>query len=774
MKSILNHLMFLIGSLLFAVLSEAQTPAIDWEKTLGGSSWEELHALIPCSDGGILVAAITQSDDDGDILFPKMGDWDYWLIKLDINGNQLWQKRYGGNKADRIWVGKETRDGGFIIGGESRSDAGGDKSEANKGDWDFWMVKLDKNGELEWDKTIGGSGWDAIRGDIIETQDGGYLLAGISDSPISGDKTEDNRGDWDYWIVKTDARGNVLWDKTYGGAQRELLQAVWPLADGSFLLGGESRSDVSGDKEDFLRGLNDYWVMRIDANGNEIWQKTIGGNFDEAIFDIAQIGETIYLAGFSGSWEGFEKTVPSYGSIDYWVVAIDMAGNILWNKVYGGSGPDNAYDIRVNAVGNLVLAGISSSEVSGSKTANSEGTVDYWVVYLSPDGEQLWDESYGANLRDALTEMEVTEDGSIVMAGHTESTVSGDKTEASRGVNDVWVVKTSCSLGASIEPSVRASCFGQPTTVAANFTECIGCDYRWSNGSRDSIFIIPKVNDTVTYTVRASNFNGCINYDTITVFNSFPEQVNFDLFPENCGYQIEVGEIIGGTPPYTSFLYADSFVLQNNFEILTPGDSFRLVVQDAYGCPLDTTFQAGEAIDLLSVHLGEEEIVKLGDSLKIEAITNRPVVEVNWVNLPKDSCMDCLERNIFPLEQNTIQVEVIDELGCRAYDELRYFIDREYNMFIPNAFSPDDDGRNDTFVLYGGTKVNQVKSLRVFDRWGRLLFEREDFFPNAPADGWDGYFNGILSPSGIYIYITEVEYVDGHIAIFKGDVALMR
>ncbi|MEM0991588.1 MAG: gliding motility-associated C-terminal domain-containing protein [Bacteroidota bacterium] len=763
-----------MGSLLMSTNSEAQTPVIDWEKTLGGSSWEELHALIPCPDGGILVAAITQSNNDGDVIAPKMGNWDYWLIKLDITGQQVWQKRYGGNREDRIWVGMATKDGGFIIGGESRSDAGGDKSEPNKGDWDFWMIKLDGDGNLEWDKTIGGSGWDAIRGGIVETDDGGYLIAGVSDSPISGDKTEDSRGDWDYWIVKTDAVGNVQWDKTYGGAQRELLQAIWPLEDGSFLLGGESRSDVSGDKDDFLRGLNDYWVVRVDANGGMMWQKTIGGNFDEAIFDITQIGETIYLAGFSGSWEGFEKTVPSYGSIDYWVVAIDETGEILWNKVYGGDGPDNAYDIRVNPVGNLVLAGISSSGVSGSKTASSEGAVDYWVVYLSPEGEQLWDESYGANLRDALTEMEITEDGSIVMAGHTESPASGDKTEESRGVNDVWVVKTSCSLGANIEPSIQAACFGEPTQIAANFTACIGCDYQWSNGTRDSIFIVPKINDTVTYTVRASNFNGCINYDTITVFNSFPESVEFDLFPEDCGYEIEVGEIIGGTPPYTTFLYADSFVLQNTFETLTPGDTFRLAIQDTYGCPLDTFFQAGEPLDVLSVNLGEEAIVKLGDSLKIQAITNRPVVAVNWTNLPPDGCTDCLERTILPFEKNTIQVEVIDALGCIAYDQLDYFIDRTYDMFIPNAFSPDDDGKNDTFILYGGTKVSQVKSLRIFDRWGRMLFERENFFPNTPADGWNGYFNNLLSPAAIYIYIAQVEYVDGHVEIFKGDVALLR
>lgn len=320
-----------------SVLVLAQTPSIDWDKTLGGSSWEELHSLVPTPDGGILVAGITQSPADGDVAYERLGDWDYWLIKLDIKGAIEWQQRYGGNKADRIWVSKQTRDGGFIIGGESLSDVSGNKTEPSRGNWDFWMIKVNKNGILEWDKTIGGDGHDAIRGDIIETQDGGFLLAGVSDSNVSGEKTEPCRGGWDYWIVRTDSRGNVLWDKTIGGEQRELMQAAIEMPDGGFLLGGESRSGVSGDKNDFLRGLNDYWVVRVDAKGNLIWEKTIGANWDEAIFDMVR-AETgvIYLAGFSGSDATFEKSKASYGSIDYWIVAIDDNGNLLWEKNYGG------------------------------------------------------------------------------------------------------------------------------------------------------------------------------------------------------------------------------------------------------------------------------------------------------------------------------------------------------------------------------------------------------------------------------------------------------
>ncbi|MEM1327551.1 MAG: gliding motility-associated C-terminal domain-containing protein [Bacteroidota bacterium] len=758
-------------SLLFGSWLMGQVaPIIEWERAMGGSSWEEMHTLIICSDGGILVAAITQSDNDGDILEEKMGDWDYWLIKLDAQGNELWQHRYGGNKADRIWVGQETKDGGFLIGGESRSDVGNDKSEPSRGDWDFWLIKLDAKGNLLWDKTLGGSGWDAIRGDILETDDGGYLLAGVSDSDAGMDKSEDCRGLWDYWVVKLAADGEKEWDRTYGGDQRELMQAVLPMPDGGFLLGGESRSGVSGDKDDFLRGLNDYWVVRIDAQGEMLWQKTIGGNWDEAIFDMVALGNTIYLAGFSGSAMTFDKTVPSYGSIDYWVVAIDRDGNKLWDKNYGGNGQDNAYDIRINEAGNLIVAGISNSPANGSKQADSKGTVDFWVVYLTPDGEQIWDVAYGGDQRDVLTEIELLADGSIVMAGHTESIRSGDKLSEPRGLNDVWVAKTGCGLGGQLPPQVKGLCLEDTLVLAAQFDACNGCTFLWNDGSTDSIRQFAQLTEPQLLTVQAIDPNGCLNYDTIHILANPLRDVKFDLFPTDCSYQMEIGEIVGGALPHSVFLYADDYVLQGVDDFLTPGDTFRLQVNDKFGCIWDTTFQAGAAIEELIVTIGEEQVVRLGDSLTIKAQTNRAVAEVHWQ--PKVDCNNCLIYRSLPLEPGYVAVEVIDELGCRAQAKMNYYIDRSYDLFIPTAFSPNLDGQNDNFVIYGGEQVMEIKTFRVFDRWGRLVFERENFPPNDPNFSWNGYFNDQISPTGLYAYYAEVKFIDGRIEMFKGDFLL--
>jgi gliding motility-associated-like protein len=734
-----------------------------------------MHTLIGCSDGGVLVAGITQSPNDGDVLEDKLGDWDYWLIKLDVRGNEQWQRRYGGNKADRIWVGQETADGGFLIGGESQSDISDSKSEPNRGDWDFWLMKLDSEGNLLWDKTLGGAGWDALRGDVLETEDGGYLLAGVSDSNSGMDKSEDCRGLWDFWIVKLNANGDIEWDRTYGGDQRELLQAVLPMPNGGYLLGGESRSGVSGDKDDFSRGISDYWLIHIDERGNLLWQKTIGGNYDEAIFDMALLDETIYLAGFSGSDATFEKSDPSYGSIDYWVVAVDLQGNQIWDKVYGGSSQDNAYDIRVTEAGNLLLGGYSRSPKSGSKQAESKGEVDFWLVHITPNGEQLWDAAYGASKQDVLTEMELLADGSIIMSGHTGSPADGDKISDSRGFNDVWVVKTGCGVNGQLPSTLSGACLGDTLNVTAQFDNCVGCTFLWDDGSTDSLRQFLDLVEPLNLTVQAIDQNGCFNYDTITIAANPLRDVQFDLFPIDCGYEIEVGDIEGGLPPYSAVLYPDNSnsVLSATTAQLTPGDRFLLEVSDAQGCVWDSLFQAGMAAENLMVTLGEEQIIQLGDSLIVQAQTNRPVVDIQWASNLLSACTDCSTYRILPLEPGYITVEVMDELGCRARAKMEYYIDRDYKLFIPNAFSPNHDGQNDNFIIYGGEQVAAIEMFRVFDRWGRLVFERRNFPPNDPTFSWNGYFKNQISPSGVYVFYAEVAFIDGRTQLFEGDFMLM-
>ncbi|HRH48395.1 MAG TPA: hypothetical protein PLP23_06580 [Panacibacter sp.] len=189
-----------------------------------------------------------------------------WVIKIDKNENKQWDRCFGGSGVDFLYSLQLTVDGGYVLGRASDSGIGGDKTEDSRGTSDYWVVKIDSNGVKQWDKRFGGSSIDNFNS-LQQTSDHGYILGGYSYSGIGGDKTENNRGNVDYWVVKIDINGAKQWDKRYGGSDIDQLNALEQTTDGGYVLGGYSASNVSGDKSEGSRGSNDYWVLKIDTIG---------------------------------------------------------------------------------------------------------------------------------------------------------------------------------------------------------------------------------------------------------------------------------------------------------------------------------------------------------------------------------------------------------------------------------------------------------------------------------------------------------------------------
>jgi len=190
--------------------------------------------------------------------------YDFWIVKLDASGNKLWDKTIGGDGneiASSLFV---YQDGSFIVAGSSDSNASGDKSEDSKGLYDFWIVKLDASGNKVWDKTIGGNGNDSASS-LLVYQDGSFIVAGSSDSNASGDKTLDSKGGSDFWVVGMDANGNKLWDKTIGGSGDDSNPQIISGANGKFYIAGQSDSNATGDKSQDSKGLLDYWIIKLEA-----------------------------------------------------------------------------------------------------------------------------------------------------------------------------------------------------------------------------------------------------------------------------------------------------------------------------------------------------------------------------------------------------------------------------------------------------------------------------------------------------------------------------
>ncbi len=354
-----------------------------WDVTLGTTSNEELFSVAPTADGGCLVGGYTSGGISGDKSQANMGSYDYWVVKLNANGVKQWDSAYGGNSYEELHYIEPIAGGGYLLIGLSYSGKSGNKKSPNKGDADIWVVKIDSVGRMLWDSSYGGKGFDNCW-EGHQTKDGGFLLAGWSKSPISGNKSIDSIGNSDVWLLKISSTGVVLWDKVYGGANVDEILTFIELKDGGFLLPAYSNSGKSGNKNVFSKGNTDTWLIRTDALGNKLWERAIGGNSDEKCCAIVQTSEGRFvMGGYSYSGTG-DRSKFNYGGLDYWVIKVDSGGKPLWDETLGGKRDDYMQDMVLTPGDNIVLAGYSKSSKGLDRTLDTlaGGNYDYWITKI--------------------------------------------------------------------------------------------------------------------------------------------------------------------------------------------------------------------------------------------------------------------------------------------------------------------------------------------------------------------------------------------------------
>jgi len=306
-----------------------------------------------------------------------------------------WDYRFGGTDYDFVSSFNETIDGGFIIGGYSQSPVSGDKTQPNWGQLDYWIIKIDAAGIKQWDKRFGGTDQDVLSA-VEQTADGGYIVAGYSASQAGGDKTQPSRGFNDYWIVKTDSIGNKIWDKRYGGDMDDMLAMAFETSDNGYILGGYSSSGINGDKTTPNRGLQDFWIVRTDSIGTVLWDKNFGGTDYDFMYNMIITGDGGFLLGGSSSSQaGFDKTQNSWGANDAWVVKTDSLGNKEWDVDFGGFDYDQVNSLCQTSDGSYLIACHSQSGISGNKTQNTWGTGDLWLIKIDSSGAKQWDRDFG-------------------------------------------------------------------------------------------------------------------------------------------------------------------------------------------------------------------------------------------------------------------------------------------------------------------------------------------------------------------------------------------
>lgn len=429
-------------ALIFSTALSSQ-PNIHWQKTLGGNQLDFFSQLIS-NPGGFSLVGSSYSGISGDKTDPSRGEVDWWLVSLDGVGDLQGQKTIGGSNNDGLGRLAFAINGNYMLAGTSDSNISGEKTENSRGLADFWIMELEQMQNIVWQKTLGGNSADGVES-TVATSDGGYLIVGSSNSGVSGEKTEPVRGlafTYDFWIMKVDVVGMIEWQKTIGGGGNDFIKDVAQTTDGGYILAGQSASDAGYEKSENSRGNNDYWVLKIDVSGNIQWQRTLGGTADDLLTTLSLTSDGgCLVGGYSNSPVSFEKSEPSRGGYDYWIIKLDFDGEIEWEKTIGGSGGDFLYDLIESADSHYILAGSSDSPVSGEKNEVSRGLSDFWIVKVSSSGEIIWQKTLGGDQADVPKQVLQLADFSLLIGGDSRSGISGEKTDICRGETDYWVVK---------------------------------------------------------------------------------------------------------------------------------------------------------------------------------------------------------------------------------------------------------------------------------------------------------------------------------------------
>ncbi len=412
------------------------TGEIEWAKTFGGSREDDANSIIETPDGGFVVLGYTLSND-GDITDKLTTDADVWVFKLNRDGELQWSKTYGGSADDRGTKIINTTDGGFAVIGYTRSNDG--DVSFNNGFYDFWLLKLDASGNLLWENTFGFSGNDQGQA-LLQTPDGGYFLTGFMDFDGRAvqqpqlNKSGNCHGVGEFWAVKTDPSGNEEWSQYYGGTDNDRAYDVVQTPDGGFMMVGNTESD-DFDITNPL-GSYDYWVVKIDAVGNLQWQKNYGGSGIEIAYAITPTMDGNYLVlGDTRSTDN-HVTHPK-GNADAWLIKINPAGDLLWQKSYGGSQFDTGRSITEKPNGNLIVFGTSRS--NDQDVGNNYGQSDFWLVLANANGNLIFEKNYGGSSTDFGNDAILTSSGQIVLAGSSES--SDFDVSNNQGGKDVLIIK---------------------------------------------------------------------------------------------------------------------------------------------------------------------------------------------------------------------------------------------------------------------------------------------------------------------------------------------
>jgi hypothetical protein len=377
-RIIMHNAIYLLMVAMFVVVTTANAqPDLLWSQTYGGEEDDYSQSVFQNTDGGFALAGYSRSFGEGGS--------DFWLVRTNEEGEELWSQTYGGAQDDFSQSVIQITEGGFALAGETQS--------FGEGESDFWLIAIDDNGEELWSQTYGGNRSD-ICYSVIRTVRGGFALAGQTNSF--------GQGRFDFWLVVTDENGDELWSETYGGQNNDCCTSVIQTADGGFALTGYTYSYGDGE--------GDFWLVRTNEDGEELWSQTYGGEENDWCYSVIQTTNGGFaLAGFTLSF--------GEGSFDYWLVVTNVDGEELLSQSFGGEQGDWGSSVVQTVDGGYTLAGRTNSF--------GEGASDIWMVRTDEVGEVFWSRTFGGEDNENCNSLILTEDFGYSLVGYTDSFGAG-------------------------------------------------------------------------------------------------------------------------------------------------------------------------------------------------------------------------------------------------------------------------------------------------------------------------------------------------------------